>query len=103
MPNAVPAKRVEQPKQVAHPERYDNDDHDIQYRFDRRLHGNEAIHNPKQHAHRDECKDNIDEWQEMLLSSDEGSWALRVSHSQDRSRGSIEPCLDYFVSATALV
>jgi len=69
MSYAVPAKRVEQPEQVAHPERHHNDDHDIQYRFDGRLHGNEAVHNPKQHAHCDECNDNIDEWQEVLLSS----------------------------------
>ena len=70
MPNTVPTKSVEEPKQVADPKRYDNDHHDIQYRLNGLLHGNEAVHNPKQHAHRDECKNNIDEWQKMLLSSD---------------------------------
>lgn len=72
MPDAVPAKRVEEPEQVADPKRYGNDDYDIEYRLDGALHGNEAVHKPKQHAHRDECKDNVDEWQKMLLSSDKG-------------------------------
>ena len=104
MSYAVPAKRVEQPEQVAHPERYCHDDHDIQYRFDGRLHGNKAVHNPKQHAHCDECKDNIDEWQEVLLSSHGAARALRISHPQETwPRGSIQPGLVYFASATALV
>ena len=72
MPYMVPAKRVEETEQVAHPEPYCHDDHDIQYRFDGPLHGNEAVYKPEQHAHDDECKDNIDKWQEMLLSSDRG-------------------------------
>jgi hypothetical protein len=63
MPNAVPAKGVEEPKQVADPKRYDSDYHDIQYRLDGPLHGNEAVHKPKQHAHRDECENNIHKWQ----------------------------------------
>jgi hypothetical protein len=103
MPYAVPAKRVEEPEQVADPKRYDNHDHGIQYRLDGRLHGDEAVHNPEQHAHGDECKDNIDEWQGMLLSSDEGAWALRVSHPQDLAAWLIQPGLVYFASATALV
>ncbi len=103
MPYAVPAKRVEEPEQVAHPEPYCHDDHDIQYRFDGPLHGNEAVYKPEQHAHDDECNDNIDEWQEMLLSSDEGSWPLRVSHPQDLAAWLIEPGLVYFAWAIALV
>lgn len=67
MPYAVPAERVEQPEQVADPKRYNNHDHGIQNRLDGPLHGNEAVYEPKQDAHRDECKDNVDKWQEMLL------------------------------------
>jgi hypothetical protein len=70
VPNAVPAKGVEEPEQVAYPKRHDDDHHDIQYGLDRRLHGNEAVDQPKQHTYGDECENDIDKWQGILLLSD---------------------------------
>jgi hypothetical protein len=61
---------VEEPEEVADPKSHDNDDDDIEYRLYGRLHGDEAVHNPKHHAHRNEGENNIRKWQRMLLSMD---------------------------------
>ena len=68
MPYAVPAKCVKYPEQVADPKGHDDYHNEIQYRLDGPLHGNESVHKPKQHAHRNKCENNIHKWQRMLPS-----------------------------------
>jgi hypothetical protein len=102
MPYAVPAERVEQPEQVAYPKRYNNHDHDIQYRLDGRLHGNEAVYDSKTPT--------ATSAKITLMSGKRFSFrAIRAHGScgfllrKTWPHVSIQPGLVYFVSATALV
>jgi len=54
---------VEEPEQIADPKNHDDDYNQIEDRLDGPLHWDETVYKPKQHTHRDECKNDIHKWQ----------------------------------------